>query len=60
MVDDILIPSLTDLTTARDIDTPEGVLPAGSAGTIVSGYDHGGVYLVEFDAPWHVVSGVSG
>ena len=44
-MDDLLIPSLTVITTARDIDTPDGVLPAGTAGTIVSDYDHGGVYL---------------
>jgi uncharacterized protein (DUF433 family) len=51
-----LIPDLTDIRTTRDFDTEQGVLPAGTLGTIVSAYDHGGVYLVEFEAPWHVVS----
>jgi hypothetical protein len=50
-----LWPSLTDIITTRDLDAPDGVLPAGSQGTVVSDYDHGGVYLVEFVAPWYVV-----
>ena len=50
-----LLPSLTDIITTRDVDTPYGVLPAGTVGTIVSDYDHE-VYLVEFEAPWHVVT----
>jgi hypothetical protein len=54
MTDDLL-PDLTCVITTRDIDTPHGVLPAGSQGTVVSDYAHVGVYLVEFDAPWEVV-----
>ena len=50
-----LLPSLTDIITMRDIDTAYGVIPAGTAGTIVSDYDHE-VYLVEFEAPWYVVT----
>jgi hypothetical protein len=51
-----LLPNLTDITTTRDVDTAYGAIPAGTAGTIVSDYDHGGVYLVEFEAPWYVVT----
>ena len=29
-----LLPSLTDITTTRDVDTPYGAIPAGTAGTI--------------------------
>jgi hypothetical protein len=54
MTDDLL-PSLTDVTATRDIGTPYGVIPAGTAGTIVSHYDHV-AYLVEFEAPWYVVA----
>ncbi len=54
MTDDLL-PSPTDIITTRELDTPDGVLPAGSKGTIVSDYNHSGVYLGEFEAPWHVV-----
>jgi hypothetical protein len=50
-----LLPSLTYITTTRDIDTPQGVLPAGGQGTSVSDYNHGGVYLIEFEVRWHVI-----
>jgi hypothetical protein len=49
-----LLPSLTEITLTRDVDTPYGVLPAGIRGTIVSDYSHG-TYLVEFAAPWYVM-----
>ena len=48
-----LLSSLTDVITTREFDTPYGVLPAGSPGTI--SYTHVG-YLVDFAAPWYVVS----
>jgi hypothetical protein len=54
MADDLL-PSLTRITITRDIVTPYGVLPAGTAGRIVSNYSDG-AYLVEFAAPWYVVT----
>ena len=50
-----LLPSLTEIITMRDIDTAYGAIPAGTAGTIVSDYDHE-AYLVEFEAPWYVVT----
>jgi hypothetical protein len=50
-----LLPSLTEITITHDVDTPYGVLPAGSQGTIVSYYSHR-AYLVEFAAPWCVVT----
>lgn len=46
---------LTDILTVRDFDTPYGVIPAGTFGTIVSPLNLGG-YLAEFPAPWYVVS----
>jgi hypothetical protein len=49
-----LLSCLTDVITTREFDTPYGVLPAGSLGTI-SDYTHVG-YLVDFAAPWYVVS----
>jgi hypothetical protein len=36
-----LLPSLTAIITARDINTPYGVIPAGTAGSIVSNYNYG-------------------
>ena len=42
-----LLSSLTDVITTREFDTPYGVLPAGSPGTI--SYTHVG-YLVDFAA----------
>jgi hypothetical protein len=50
-----LLPSLTEITITRDINTPYGVLPAGTAGSIVSNYSYE-AYLVEFAAPWYVVT----
>ena len=49
----LAIPELTVITTARDLDFPEGVLPAGSVGTIVMAYAPEG-YGVEFESPWDV------
>jgi hypothetical protein len=46
-------PELTVISTARDIDLPEGVLPAGSVGTIVMASTPD-VYGVEFESPWDV------
>jgi hypothetical protein len=51
----LTFPELTVITTARDLDLPEGVLPAGSVGTIVMAYTPD-VYGIEFHAPWHVVT----
>ena len=50
-----LLPNLTEITTTRDVDTPYGVIPAGTAGTIVSDDDYA-AYLAEFEAPWYVVT----
>ena len=44
------LPDLTDILTVRDFDTPYGVIPAGTFGTIVSPLNLGG-YLAEFSAP---------
>jgi hypothetical protein len=49
------LPALTDILTTRNFDTPYGVIPAGTFGMIVSPLNSGG-YLVEFSAPWYVVS----
>ena len=49
------LPDLTDILTVRDFDTPYGVIPTKTCGTIVSPLNLGG-YLVEFSAPWYVVS----
>jgi hypothetical protein len=49
----LTIPELTVIITARELDLPEGVLPAGSVGTIVMAYTPK-VYGVEFDLPWDV------
>ncbi len=55
MADDPVLPELAVVTLARDVATPHGVLPVGSLGTIVHVYPDGVAYLVEFDAPSHVV-----
>ena len=55
MTDDML-PEYSFITTVHDVPTPEGVLSAGAVGSIVMVYPEHRAYLVEFEAPWHVIS----
>jgi hypothetical protein len=55
MTDDML-PEYSYITTVHDVLTPEGVLSAGAVGSIVMVYPEHRAYLVEFEAPWHVLS----
>jgi Domain of unknown function (DUF4926) len=55
MTDDML-PEYSYITTVHDVPTPEGVLSAGAVGSIVMVYPEHRAYLVEFEAPWHVLS----
>jgi hypothetical protein len=55
MTDDML-PEYSYITTVHDVPTPEGVLAAGAVGSIVMVYPEHRAYLVEFEAPWHVLS----
>lgn len=41
--------------TRVEIETPDGILPAGTIGTIVTMWAGTTECLVEFEAPWHVV-----
>jgi hypothetical protein len=40
----------------HDVPTPEGILSAGAVGCVVMVYPEHRAYLVEFGAPWHVLS----
>ena len=54
-----LLHSLTDIITTHEADTPYGAIPADTAGTIISHYDHG-AYLVDFEAlVWQVLVGTA-
>ena len=55
MTDDML-PEYSFITTVHDVPTPEGVLSAGAVGSIVMVYPEHRAYLVEFEAPWHMLS----
>ena len=56
---------LTNVVTVREIVNTDGLavctphpgcpLPKGSYGTIVGAWADGAAYLVEFEAPWHVL-----
>lgn len=41
--------------TLLDVEIDNGILLAGSIGTIVTMWDSSTECLVEFEAPWHVV-----
>jgi hypothetical protein len=59
------LPELTNVVTVREIVSTDDLavckpkpgrpLPCGSWGTIVGVWADGGGYLVEFEAPWHVL-----
>jgi hypothetical protein len=55
MTDDML-PEYSYITTVHDVPTPEGILSAGAVGCVVMVYPEHRAYLVEFEAPWHVLS----
>jgi hypothetical protein len=50
------LPDLSYIVTTRDIETPAGLLPAETIGTIVNVYPGGVGYEVEFRAPWECVT----
>jgi hypothetical protein len=54
MTDDVLR-EYSYITTVHDVPTPEGILSAGAIGSIVMVYPEHRAYLVEFEAPWHVI-----
>lgn len=50
------IAELSVVALDRDIDlSPIGCLPKGTQGTLVSVYDGGAAYEVEFDEPFHAL-----
>jgi hypothetical protein len=55
MTDDML-PEYSYITTVHDVPTSERVLSAGAVGSVVMVYPEHRAYLVEFEAPWHVLS----
>ncbi len=50
---------LSIVRLSRAIDSAEGRLPKGSAGTIVGRYDGGHGYEVEFNTPFHTVATIA-
>lgn len=49
---------LSRVTLARNVEFEDGVLPAGSSGTIVHVYPGAPAYEVEFTSPVHTVATV--
>ena len=55
MLTDDLLPAYSYIATVRNVPTPEDILSAGAIGSIVMVYPEHRAYLVEFEAPWHVI-----
>ncbi len=53
-------PELSVVALVRDVITDDGLLPAGSKGTVVAVYSSGDGYEVEFFAPFHAVETLDG
>jgi hypothetical protein len=49
---------LSRVTLAHSVDSDDGVIPAGSTGTIVHVYPGAPAYEIEFTAPIHTVATV--
>ena len=47
---------LSRITLLRDVGAEEGVVPAGSSGTIAAVFDQGVGHAVEFTTPFHSVA----
>jgi hypothetical protein len=52
------IEELTRVALSVPVETEDGVLPAGSMGTVVGVYRRGAAYEVEFTKPFHTVATV--
>ncbi|WP_211104162.1 DUF4926 domain-containing protein [Azospirillum sp. Sh1] len=52
------IEELTRVALSKPVETEDGVLPAGSMGTVVGVYRSGAAYEVEFAKPFHTVATV--
>jgi hypothetical protein len=52
------IEELTRVALSKPVETEDGVLPAGSMGTVVGVYRGGAAYEVEFAKPFHTVATV--
>jgi Domain of unknown function (DUF4926) len=51
-------PELSRVSLARPVESPDGVVPAGSTGTVVYVYAGELAYEVEFTRPIHAVATV--
>ena len=51
-------PELSRVTLAKAVDSNDGLVPAGSTGTIVHVYRDGTAYEVEFTRPLHAIATV--
>jgi len=49
---------LSRVTLARNVESEDGTVPAGSSGTIVHVYPGGPAYEIEFTSPVHTVATV--
>ncbi|WP_204561862.1 DUF4926 domain-containing protein [Azospirillum palustre] len=52
------IEELTRVELSKPVEPEDGVLPAGSVGTVVGIYRGGAAYEVEFAKPFHAVATV--
>lgn len=49
---------LSRVTLAHNVESEDGVIPAGASGTIMHVYPGGPAYEVEFTQPFHTVATV--
>ncbi len=52
------VAELSIVTLAKAVETKQGVMPAGSSGTVVHAHQDGRAYIIEFYAPFHAVATV--
>lgn len=52
------VAELTVVTLGKPVETRQGIVPAGSSGTVVHAYNDGQAYIIEFYEPFHAVATV--
>lgn len=52
------VAELTVVTLGRPVTTWQGLVPAGSSGTVVHAYRDGEAYIIEFHEPFHALATV--
>jgi hypothetical protein len=52
------VAELTIVRLGKPVETSQGMVPAGSSGTVVHAYGDGQAYIIEFYEPFHAVATV--